>query len=100
MAEKKEIIYPKGLRTFDKNENAPDFVLGSLIVTPRELTDWITENSQYLSDYKGAKQLKLNMLKGDKGVYFTVDTWKANSEAKAEPKAKEALPADDTQLPF
>ena len=72
----KEKIYVKGLRTFAKNEKAPDFVLGTLIITPNELVQWLKENEQYLTDYKGTKQLKCQILNGDKGIYFTVDTWK------------------------
>jgi len=74
MAETK--IYPKGLRTFAKNEKAPSFVLGTLVITPNELTSWIRENESLLSDYNGSKQLKLQILQGDKGIYFTVDTYK------------------------
>ena len=68
-------IYPKGLRTFPKNEKQPDFVLGTLMVTPNELINWIRENESLLIEYKGNKQLKLQMLNGDKGIYFVVDTY-------------------------
>ena len=37
----KEKIYPQGLRTFAKNEKAPDFVLGTLVITPNELIKWL-----------------------------------------------------------
>jgi hypothetical protein len=75
MAEPK--IYPKGMRTFAKNANAPQFVLGTLVITPKELVDWIKENDRLLTDYNGTKQLKLQILNGDKGIYFTVDTFKS-----------------------
>jgi len=78
MAEAK--VYPKGLRTFKKNDNAPEFVLGSLIITPADLAQWVAENPQYLTDYNGSKQLKLQILNGDKGIYFTVDTYKKKEE--------------------
>ena len=68
-------IYPKGLRTFPKNEKQPEFVLGSLVITPNELVSWLRENESLLTDYKGEKQLKLQMLNGDKGIYFVVDTY-------------------------
>ena len=73
MSEQK--VYPKGLRTFNKNVNAPEFVLGTLIITPKEFGQWLTDNSNYLTDYDGTKQLKLQILKGDKGIYFVVDTF-------------------------
>ena len=69
-------IYPKGFRTFQKNEKAPSFVLGTLVVTPNEFLTWLRENESLLTDYKGTKQLKLQILNGDKGIYFTVDTFK------------------------
>jgi hypothetical protein len=74
-----EKIYPKGLRTFKKNENAPSFVLGTLVITPDQLNAWIIDNQHLLTDYNGEKQLKLQILNGDKGVYFTVDTFKPKS---------------------
>jgi len=73
---KKETIYPRGMRVFPKNEKQPDFVLGSLIITPTDFSQWVAENQQYLNDYNGSKQLKLQILNGDKGIYFTVDTYK------------------------
>lgn len=90
MAEK---IYPKGLRTFAPREGAPDFVKGTLIVTLNELVQFCKENENYLSEYNGQKQLKCQMLEGEKGIYFTVDTWKPTEQKQP---AKET--ADD--LPF
>ncbi len=90
MAEKKEKIYAAGLRTFPKHENAPDFVLGTLIITPNELFSWLKENEQYLTEYKDTKQLKLQILNGDKGIYTVVDTWKPSGEGKTETAKAEA----------
>lgn len=70
-----EKIYPKGLRTFAPHEKAPAFVLGTLIITPNELFAWLKENPQLLKEYKDEKQLRLNILNGDKGIYFVVDTY-------------------------
>ena len=71
--EKTEKVYAKGIRTFGKHEKAPDFVLGTLIISPNELMEWINENPQYLTDYKGSPQLKMQVLNGDKGIYLTVN---------------------------
>jgi hypothetical protein len=73
---KKETVYPRGMRVFPKNEKAPAFVLGTLVITPADFAQWVAENQQYLTDYNGSKQLKLQILNGDKGIYFTVDTYK------------------------
>ena len=77
-----ETIYPKGIRTFEARESAPEFVLGTMIINPNEFFAWVKENSEYISEYKSkegviSKQLKLNILKSQKGgINFTVDTYK------------------------
>jgi hypothetical protein len=71
-----EKIYVKGMRSFPKNEKAPDFVIGTLVITPNDLIKFIKENEQYLTDYNGEKQIKIQMLKSDKGATFVLDTYK------------------------
>ena len=99
-----EKIYPKGLRTFKPNENAPDFVKGTLIITPSELVQFCEEKKELMTDYKGTPQLKCQILEGDKGIYFVVDTYKSEPTQKAKEVQKELdlpeagdLPED---LPF
>lgn len=78
MAEK---IYAAGIRTFAKHEKAPDFVLGTLIVTPEDLVKWMKENPQHFTDYQGKAQLRLQMTKGQDGrVVVAVDTWKPSGQ--------------------
>ncbi len=88
MAEK---IYPKGLRTFPKHEKQPDFVLGALIIDPNEFFEWMQENKHLLTEYKEKKQLKLQILKGDKGISFVVDNYKAESKTESKPEPKKPL---------
>lgn len=100
MAEK---IYPKGLRCFAPRQGAPDFVLGTLIVTPSELSAWVEANQQYMTEYKGTPQLRLDLLKGNDGPYVAVNTYKPTGEytAKASPAPSETSgiePVED--LPF
>jgi len=86
-------IYPKGISFFPPKENAPSWVKGSLIITPRQLIEWLKENESVLvQNEKYGKQLRLQVT--DKGVQ--VDTWKPNAEAK--PKGNE--PNDENPLPF
>ena len=91
MAETK--IYPKGIRLFPKHANAPTFVKGSIVLTPNELFAWLKENKQHLTEYNGQKQLKLQLLENEKGLYVTVDTWKKTAPVspKQEP-TKSDLP--------
>lgn len=80
MAEK---IYPKGLRCFAPRQGAPDFVLGTLIVTPSELSAWVEANQQYMTEYKGTPQLRLDLLKGNDGPYVAVNTYKPGAVSGA-----------------
>ena len=75
-----EKIYVKGLRTFKPNEKAPDFVKGTLIISPNELIEFLRENEKLMTDYKGTKQLRCQILDGNNGLYFTVDTFKPESK--------------------
>ncbi len=77
-------IYPEGVAAFNPHEKAPEFVLGTLVITPNDLVSWLKANPDYLTEYKGKKQLKLQIKKGTKGIYTTVDTYK--------PKNTDSLP--------
>jgi len=73
-------VYVKGMRVFPPHENAPDFVKGSLIITPRELVEFLKTQKERFTEYKGMKQLKCQILEGDNGLYFMVDTYKKPDE--------------------
>jgi hypothetical protein len=88
-------VLPKGIRTFNKRENQPEFVLGSVIITLNELVTFCKENPELLSEYNGQKQLRLQLLRSKEGApYLTVDTFKP--QAAPQPPAKD----DDGDLPF
>jgi len=75
------IIKPKGLITFNPHQNAPNFVLGTIAISVKQLNEWLKgEGAQYLTDYKGSPQLKLQALNGEKGLYLTVDTFKPRTQ--------------------
>lgn len=69
-------IYPKGIRVFPKHAKAPEFVLGTVIVSVDEFVAWVNDNHQLLTEYNGEQQLKLQLLTGNKGIYMQVDTYK------------------------
>ena len=98
-----ETIYPKGIRVFPKHQNAPDFVKGTVIITPNELFTFCKENVQLMTEYNGQKQLRCQLLDGNNGLYMSVDTYKP--EAKKEPE-KSTLPpsemadSETEDLPF
>lgn len=89
-------VFANGLRFFPKHEKAPDWVLGTLVITPNDLVTWLKDNPQYLTDYKGAKQLKIQIAKSQNGgINGSVDTWK--------PDGKQATAAQEdagSDLPF
>jgi hypothetical protein len=92
-----ENILAKGIRSFPKRENQPDFVLGSVIITLNELIAFCKENPTYLTEYNGQKQLRLQLLKSKAGEpYLTVDTFKP----QAAPAPKAADKEEDNDLPF
>lgn len=82
----KEAIYPEGVRVFAPHPKAPDYVKATIVITPNDLVSWLKKNEHLLSEYEGKKQLKLQLLDGNKGLYCTVDTY------KKEAKEDESLP--------
>jgi hypothetical protein len=93
-----ERIFPDGIRCFGPRDNAPDFVLGSVIITPNDLLTWLKANQHLLKEYNGNKQLRLNLTrnKDGKGINVSVDTY----EGKTDAAPASAAPKSDTDLPF
>lgn len=96
----KEIIKVGGFKTFAKNEKAPDFVLGTLIIDIAEFKEFINANLDLLTEYKGKKQLKCQMLSGKYGVNINVDTWKPTSSQSSSDYAAAEHQSDSDDLPF
>lgn len=86
----KEKVFPEGVRAFAPRNGAPEFVKGSIIITPNDLVAWLKKNPDLLNEHEGKKQISLDLLEGKKGYYLSVNTFKSNS--------KKAEAADD--LPF
>ncbi len=83
-------IYVKGFKTFKKNERAPDFIHGKLLISLKEFNEFANskEVESYLQDYNGNKQLPITILKRKDGtIGFEVDTYK-----KGESKQESDLP--------
>jgi len=100
-----ETIYFQGVRTFPKNDKAPEFVLGTGVISLNEFFQWVKENPQLQTEYEGKKQLRFQVLKKkDGGVTFTVDTFKPTAKTEPPQSApeivnKHELPEND-DLPF
>ena len=81
MAEKREKVYPKGLLTFKKNEKAPDFVKGTLVIDINKLIEWINgEGSKWMTDYKGDPQLRCQVTEWEGKINIEVDTFRKGGE--------------------
>lgn len=96
-------ILPKGLRFFNKNDKAPDFVIGTLVVTPDDLNAFCIDNPTLMTEYNGAKQLKLQVLRSKAGhLYCAVDTYKGATDGPVEPLKGPVteLPETTSDLPF
>lgn len=82
-----ENIYPKGITFFNKRENAPDFVKGSIVISPTELINWMKENKHLLKNSEKYGQ-QFVFTATDNGL--KVDTWKPNQTSQ--PKKESDLP--------
>jgi hypothetical protein len=96
-----EKVYPNGIRIFPKNQNTSEFVKGKVIITLNELVTFCKENEDFLTEYNGQKQLKCDLLEGNKGLYMVVDTWKpeGNQEHRMEKPASKESDNLSTEIP-
>lgn len=71
-----QVPFAEGIRLFDKHPNAPDFVLASLVISLEDFFNFCQKNPQFLADYQGKKQLKMQILRSQKGgIYCSIDTY-------------------------
>lgn len=78
----KEQILMKGLRAFAPHSNAPDFVKASVVLTLTDVQQFFIENPTLLTEYNGAKQIRLQLLESKDGKpYFAVDSYKPGDKA-------------------
>lgn len=97
-------ITVKGIKLFPKNDKQPDFVIASGVITPDDLNAFLIDNKEHQSEYNGAKQFRIQVLKGkDGGPYIVLDTYQAQV-ARPAPASQQgftdvALP-ETNDLPF
>ena len=86
-------VYANGVRFFERSDKQPEFVLGSLIITPEDLQEWVNSNPEHTSTYKGKAQVKFQIKRSKDGkVYLDLDNYKQHSEP--------AIIEDKDDLPF
>jgi hypothetical protein len=72
----------QGIFTFNPHEKAPAFVLGTIVINLEDFREFVNgEGKQYLTEYNGKKQLKLQVTspKEGRGIMVAVDTYKADN---------------------
>lgn len=94
----------KGIKLFPKKDNQPDFVIASGIITPDDLNAFLIDQDEYKSEYNGAKQFRIQVLKGkDGGPYVVLDTYKPQTASPA-PASQQGFPTEELpdtgSLPF
>ena len=92
----------KGIRLFAKNDKQPDFVIASGVITPDDLNAFLMDNKEHESEYNGAKQFRIQVLKGKDGSpYIVLDTYKPAAAPTSAPGGDvPELPELDEKLPF
>lgn len=94
-------ILPEGIRFFPKHQNAPDFVIGSMVVTMNDLFEFCKQRPELLTEYNSKKQLKLQLLRSKEGkLYAAVDTFKPQAQGQAQSQVAPAKEDDNYGLPF
>lgn len=91
-------IFVNGIRTFPKNDNSPEWVVGNGVIVPRELLDFLksSEAVENMTEYKGQKQLPITMIKNRNGsIGFRINNYKPKSEVEVQGNQE-----DDSDLPF
>jgi hypothetical protein len=91
-------IFVNGIRTFPKNDNSPEWVVGNGVIVPRELLEFLksTEAVENMTEYKGQKQLPITMIKNRNGsIGFRINNYKPKAEVQVQGNQE-----DDSDLPF
>jgi len=91
----------KGIRLFPKKDSQPDFVIASGVLTPDDLNAFLIDNKEHESEYQGAKQFRIQVLKGKEGggPYIVLDTYKAAAAPTQGPQEAPAI-QETNDLPF
>tara|TARA_R100000315_G_C5235468_1_gene147256 strand:+ start:1226 stop:1546 length:321 start_codon:yes stop_codon:yes gene_type:complete len=94
----------KGIKTFKKNDNAPDFVVCDGVLTPKHLMDHLKEHADLLADarqvYNGDVQFKFQVTTNDYGsLTFKFNTYKAKPKADSPPDTEPMVENND-DLPW
>ena len=90
-----EKIFVDGLYFNRKHPNAPDFVLGSLSIQPKQLIEWMRKHHESVND-KGYFRLDVNESRQGK-TYVALSTWKPGEQKKPDDGFDDGF---DDDVPF
>lgn len=96
-------IKAKGIITFNPHERAPQFVLGTIAISLNQLNEWVKgDGKEYITDYKGEPQLKLQVtsLKEGRGIIVSVDTYRKDNSGVTESTAQPVNERGKKEEPF
>lgn len=78
-------IFPEGVRVFAPRTGSPNYVKGSIVITPNALVAWLKKNPELLKEYKGEKQITLDIMESAAGkTYLSVNTYQGQAAASAQ----------------
>ena len=91
----------QGIRLFPRKDSQPEWVIASGVITPDAMNAFLIDNKEHESEYQGAKQFRIQVLKGKDGSpYVVLDTYKAAAPAPSTGFTAAPLPEDTDGLPF
>jgi len=97
-----DIVFADGLKFFDPHENAPDFVLGSISVKPKDFVEWLRAN---YSKVNRSGYLMLSVCRARSGKpYVKLDTYEPKAKPEPEPQQDNSYndnkPDNGDDIPF
>jgi hypothetical protein len=73
-------IFPEGVRIFNPRVGSPNYVKGSIVITPNALVAWLKKNPELLKEYNGEKQISLDIMESKEGkTYLSVNTYQGQT---------------------
>jgi hypothetical protein len=77
-------------------------VIGEVYIFLNEFFQWAKDNPQHATDYKGVKQLRLQLTRGKDGrPSLSVNTWKPKNETSSHgTTTRDGITTPDSDLPF
>ena len=82
-----EKVFAEGIWFNERKQNQPDFVLGSLSITPGKFMDFLQSQTP---DDKGYVKLQILMSRDGNRPYMCVDNWKPSNQGQNAPRTSAA----------